>query len=152
MPKSTRNIPVELTERQERQRQETIDSVQRAINELNSEGAVITTAKLIDRTGLSRSTLSKPHVQQILKTNQVGKFRKRKILSPDTPYEDRIAQLEKELFTVKNHYVEEQKRRIKLQEEKKSLDNKYQILVGKYHRVVVFARNYGVPLDFDEDS
>lgn len=149
MSKTRRNIPKELAEKQKCQRQETMEKVQKAINELTAEGAVITTAKLIDRTGLSRSTLNKPHVQLVLKDNQVGKYRPRKVFAYDIAIEDRLAQLEKELSSVKISYEEEQKRRIRLQEEKKLLDNKYQLLLGKYHKVVLMAGNYGVPIDYD---
>ncbi len=141
-----------MAEKQKRQRQETIEKVQKAINELTAEGAVITTAKLIDRTGLSRSTLNKPHAQQVLKDNQVGKFRSRKAFASNTAIEDRLAHIEKQLSSVKISFAEEQKKRIRLQEEKKVLNNKYQLLLGKYHKVVLMARNYGVPIDFDEEG
>jgi len=151
MSNKNRNIPKELVQKQECQRNETIRKVQSAINELITEGALITTAKLIDRTGLSRSTINKPHVQNVLKDNQVGKYRSRIVISSNTAIEDQLAKLEKELSSVKINYEEEHKRRIRLQEEKKNLDYKYQMLLGKYHRTVFMAKNYGVPIDFDEE-
>jgi len=55
--------------------------------------------------------------------------------------------LEKKLETIKAKFEYERKKRSALQEENEQLKEKYQILFGNYHRAMVIARNYGVPID-----
>lgn len=59
-------LPHGLSEKQELQRQETINKVLRAANELQSQGCCINIKNIMSLTGLSRSVFSKPHVQDVL--------------------------------------------------------------------------------------
>lgn len=59
-------IPKELAQKQEHQRQSTINIVLRAISELKAEGHIIRIKDLMDYTGLSRSVFSKKHIRAIL--------------------------------------------------------------------------------------
>lgn len=59
-------LPQGLSEKQELQRQQTINKVLRAIDDLQSQGCKLSIKNLIDYTGLSRSTFSKPHVRKVL--------------------------------------------------------------------------------------
>jgi len=61
-----RKIPKQLAERQERQRQTTINTILRAISELKAEGYTIRIKDLMERTGFSRSVFSKGHVRGLL--------------------------------------------------------------------------------------
>jgi len=152
MTKTKRKIPDELAEKQARQRKETVKKIQQAIDELKSEGAIITTSKLVERTKLSRSTINKPHVQEVLKKNQVGRYQQRKVIDSDNSIEERLLALEKELATIKAKYEGERKKRSTLQAEHDQLKEKYQILFGKYHRAMVMARNYGAPIGRNFDG
>jgi len=60
------SLPKKLLNKQENQRQQTINLVLRAIVELTSEGYSIKIKDLMDRTGLSRSVFAKPHIRKIL--------------------------------------------------------------------------------------
>ena len=55
-----------LAKKQELQRQETINRVKRAMVDIKSEGRTVTISSLIEFTGLSRSTFSKPHIRELL--------------------------------------------------------------------------------------
>lgn len=59
-------LPRVIEEKQEFQRQETMNKVLRAINDLSNEGGNIRIKDLIEYTGLSRSTFAKQHVRDIL--------------------------------------------------------------------------------------
>lgn len=59
-------IPKKLAEKQEIQRQKTVNLVMRAIHDLKAEGYEIKIKNLIEYTNLSRSVFSKPHVRKVL--------------------------------------------------------------------------------------
>lgn len=61
-----RKIPDSLLDLQQMQREQTISAVKSAIQELQAEGYPITIKHLCERTGLSRSVFSKPHVKAVL--------------------------------------------------------------------------------------
>lgn len=57
-----RKISKQLIEKQETQRQKTINLVLRAIHDLKNEGYSIKIKDLMETTGLSRSVFAKPHI------------------------------------------------------------------------------------------
>lgn len=59
-------IPKKLVEKQEMQRQKTVNLVLRAIHELKAEGYEIKIKDLIEYTNLSRSVFFKPHIRKVL--------------------------------------------------------------------------------------
>ena len=59
-------IPRELIEKQELQRQKTINTVLRAIERLKAEGFDIRIKDLVEYTGFSRSVFGKPHIRKVL--------------------------------------------------------------------------------------
>jgi len=63
---SEKRLPKGLAEKQEFQRQETINRVLRAIADLKNEDRKVTISMLIEYTGLSRSTFSKVHIRELL--------------------------------------------------------------------------------------
>lgn len=71
-------IPKELAERQEKQRQNTVNIVRDAIEELSAEGHKITIKLLMGYTGFSRSTFAKQHIRNILMSMGVTKQEKNK--------------------------------------------------------------------------
>ncbi len=69
-------LPRVIREKQELQRQESINKVLRAIHELSNEGANIRIKDLIERTGLARSTFAKKHIRDILVEKGIVESRK----------------------------------------------------------------------------
>lgn len=61
-----KGLPKQLTEKQEFQRQQSINKVLRAIEELKVEGRSVTITALLEFTGLSRSVFSKGHIRKLL--------------------------------------------------------------------------------------
>jgi len=61
-----KNIPPALAERQELQRQDTINKILHAMQYLMDNGADVGIAELVHLTGLSRSVFAKPHVRTVL--------------------------------------------------------------------------------------
>lgn len=61
-----RELPKGLAEKQELQRQQTINKVLRAIADMEGEGRKVTISVLVEFTGLSRSTFAKPHIRELL--------------------------------------------------------------------------------------
>lgn len=59
-------MPKGLVEKQELQRQETINKVLRACADIKNEGMKVTISVLVEYTGLSRSTFFKPHIRELL--------------------------------------------------------------------------------------
>ena len=64
-------VPQSLKEKQELMRQQTINAVIKAIHELQEQGYVIRIKDLMAYTGLSRSTLGKVHVREVLERYDV---------------------------------------------------------------------------------
>lgn len=64
--KDKKILPTALAEKQELQRQETINKVLRACTDIQNEGNKVTIAALMAYTGLSRSAFSKPHTRGVL--------------------------------------------------------------------------------------
>lgn len=61
-----KKLPQGLAEKQELQRQETINKVLRACADIKNEGEEVTISSLVKYTGLSRSTFSKPHIRELI--------------------------------------------------------------------------------------
>ena len=64
-------IPRELKEKQELQRQKTINAVLRAIERLKAEGFDIKIKDLVEYTGLSRSVFGKSHIRKVLMDKRI---------------------------------------------------------------------------------
>nr|WP_288978441.1 DUF6262 family protein [uncultured Blautia sp.] len=64
--KKDNSLPQGLVNKQELQRQQTINKVLRACADIKDEGKIVTIATLVEYTGLSRSTFAKPHIRELL--------------------------------------------------------------------------------------
>lgn len=69
-------LPRVIEEKQALQRQETVNKVLRAINDMSNEGANIRIKDLIEYTGLARSTFAKQHVRDILIDKEIVESKK----------------------------------------------------------------------------
>lgn len=61
-----KGLPKQLTEKQELLRQQSINKVLRAIEELKAEGRCVTITALVEFTRLSRSVFFKEHIRELL--------------------------------------------------------------------------------------
>ncbi len=78
------NLPGKLREKQEYQRQHSINLVVRAINDLKAEGYSIKIKDLMEHTGLSRSVFAKPHIRELLVSQGIAKSEKTVDAPPDS--------------------------------------------------------------------
>ncbi|HOT59363.1 MAG TPA: DUF6262 family protein [Spirochaetales bacterium] len=94
-----------LAQKQEIQRQKSINLVLRAITELNVEGYRIRIKDLIEHTGLSRSIFAKPHIRKILIDKEICKASPKADVEQKAPTNKstRISNLEKKLRQKDEH-------------------------------------------------
>lgn len=81
MSDKERKLPETILNKQKLQREESMKKVQKAINEIKSEGYKVTMKLIQERSNLARSTLSKPHIQDILRANCVCKYEDKKTIT-----------------------------------------------------------------------
>jgi hypothetical protein len=126
-----RKIPDSLIDLQQKQREQTVSVVKTAIQELQAEGFPITIKCLCERTGLSRSVFSKPHVKSVLSE---AKF-PTKAISEGTlemKYERLLLQLEKS----KRMETDLKSANIKLRETVQDLRSECELLRGELHTLM----------------
>lgn len=155
--KKNRDIPKSLKDLQSSKRLTTVKKVQDAINDITEDGGVVTKKRLIELTGLSNSTFSKPHVISVLKANEVCQFKKSKI--KETAAENLvISRLYKEIEQLQN---DKQLLQAKLQDkdiaitkikkEHQELGDNYAMILGKIHllmkRIEILDIDIGIDLD-----
>ena len=118
-------LPKRLAEKQEMDRQKTINLVLRAITGLKAEGYGIKIKDLIEATGLSRSVFAKPHIRKILVDNGI-RHSKVDASVPSAPVHknSQIANL-KEKLAKKDEYIK------KLVEENAALKQECELLRGR---------------------
>lgn len=149
-----RKLPENLINRQNEIRQETLNKIQNAIDEIKAEGGLVTTKKLIERTGLSRSTFSKNHVKELLRMNRVCQFRDRQVIIEDKCSIKTIENLQNELdkaykkITKLTQELEKEKEKFsKLKFDYNDLHENYQLLLGKWHVLLKKAKIRGINID-----
>lgn len=153
-----REIPNTLKEKQEQNRLETINKVQEAIDDIKQDGGIVTRKLLLEKTGLSNSTFSKPHVKDVLEANRVCQFAtKKKVLS--VAKEDVTKNLYKEIEKLKreNNILASklQDKEIKAKSYKQDyveLSNNYAMLLSKLHLVMKKVDEYGIDIGIDFDN
>lgn len=112
MIKNKKKLPQGLAEKQELQRQETINKVLRACADIKNAGGKVTILSLVEYTGLSRSTFAKPHIREVLAEygyvfgNESAVVRKRKKSKQD----EIIAEKDRQIAELKhqNHNLEKE--------------------------------------------
>ncbi len=132
-----KELPEPLRKRQELQRQQTVNKVLHAIDDLEREGYKVRVKDLIEYTGLARSTFSKGHVRQLLIDKKIvkGKDGDEKSVKNKTNEKTRIGNLEVQLEK-KEAYVE------RLLEENKELKHECEILRGKVFQLMQQLQSY----------
>jgi len=123
-----KNIPPALAERQELQRQETINKVLHAIQYLMDNGADVGITELVHLTGLSRSVFAKPHVQKVLDEHYESYYETMEEMAEKTKRMERTERkAEKKKNKIKNH----NERVKRLTEENTSLKEECELLRGR---------------------
>lgn len=118
-------LPKELAEKQEMDRQKTINLVLRVITELKAEGYSIKIKDLMEVTGLSRSVFAKLHIRKILVDNGIGYSKTDASISSAPVHKNsQIANL-KEKLAKKDEYIK------KLVEENTALKQECELLWGR---------------------
>lgn len=132
-------------------KQKTIVSVQNAIDRVKEEGAIVTIKKLMEITGLARSTFSKEHVDEVLKKNKVCKYQNKVVIATEKNNSKLIEEFTKELertnkiVTKLTQELEKQKERyVKLQADHIQKHEDYQLLIGKWHTLMKKAKIAGI--------
>ncbi len=145
----SRSIPNKLKEKQNKQKQETIEKVENAIQMFKELGyGSITIANIISETNLARSTFSKPHVQEVLKKHKIGKYKEVKTIAieQENKYTKeqvkllekqlknaiiKINKLESELTTVTNKLKQEHLNYVVVELKNRELADKFQRMYDK---------------------
>lgn len=106
-----KKLPRSLVEKQELQRQETINKVLRATADIKSEGREVTISTLMAYTGLSRSTFAKPHIRELLAKDRYSSgngaavtYKRKK-----TTQEEMIAETDKQIAELRSRNAELEK-------------------------------------------
>ena len=118
-------IPQALKDKQEKTRQQTINVVIKAINELNEQGFKIRIKDLMEYTGLSRSTFGKPHVRAVLEKYGVAKAQA--TIKDETKQQRKLTIEDRLKRTIdsKNTYIK------RLMAENKAMKEECELLRGK---------------------
>lgn len=142
-----------LKERQEILRNKTVNSVEKAILNLRSEGYEINVKLLMERTGYSRPVFSKPHVLEMLKKYGVCRFKNIKGVPNNCgknyleDLEKHVNQLVKELEKTNKSLELALKRNIKQELEIKDIKDTNELLRGQLKMYYEKALAHGVDLD-----
>lgn len=142
-----RQLPEEVTNFQKNSKNETIKKVQAAIDELRAEGFIITRKLILERSGVSNSVLSKPHIKNVLKENKVCQYsvHKKVTITNDVLLDlaksaKKIEKLEKKVKELEYKLNKEKMNSIELKEAN-------QILLGQLHILKQKARLKNLILD-----
>ncbi len=151
----TRTIPKSLKDKQEEMKRNTINNIQEAIDTIQEEGGIVTKKKLIEYTGLSNATFSKPHVKQLLEINRVCQYREsKKITRTNNDIKQDIEvvnRLNKKIAMLESKVHDKEIVISKIKSEYEALNTNYELLLGKLHLVMrkVDEREYDIGIDFD---
>lgn len=143
-----KKIPDSLQKHQEQRKSETLQTIQTVIDALKDEGTIVTKKLLIELSGYSPSTFSKPHVKGLLEKNEVCQFRKRTTVTKRKTVEVRLKQqherLQKKCNKLEDILLEKDIRISYLEKDlEKEKDNNKRLL-GKLHEIMRQAEINGI--------
>jgi DNA-binding transcriptional MocR family regulator len=147
-----RKLPDTLSQKQEETKKETAYKIQKAIDELQSEGYIVSRKLLLERTGLSNSVLSKKHCIEVLKENSVCQYAIRKKISKTNANIDKKLEVELNKALIKIEKLEKEKKDLqaKLNAEKVeryALKENNEILRGQMQLLYHLASERGIDLE-----
>jgi hypothetical protein len=128
-----RKVPDSLIDLQQKQREQTLSSVKSTIQELQAEGYPITIKRLCERTGLSRSVFSKPHVKAVLDEELSNRSVK---AIPEGTLESQYAKLLLQLEKSKRRESDLRSANIQLRETVQELRSECELLRGELHSLM----------------
>lgn len=154
---SAKNIPENLKEKQEKQKLDTINKIQNSIDIIQEEGGIVTKKKLIEMTGLSNATFSKPHVKDVLKANKVCQFKNTKqvIKNNDKALTEqlylKISKLERENNLLNSKLQDKEIIISKIKNDYEELKKDYEVILGKIHFILrkIDERDISLGIDLD---
>ena len=129
-----KKIPEALVALQQKQRDHTISIVRNAIQEFRAEGYPITVKHLCERTELSRSVFSKPHVRALIEDARCSQRSATTISeeSLERQYAKTLSQLEKS----KRRETELKSANVQLRETILELRSECELLRGELHSLM----------------
>lgn len=144
-----RKLPKEVENYQDECKNETVNKVQIAIDELKAEGCIVTRKLIIERAGVSSSVLSKPHGKAVLEKNEVCQYEVKKKVK-GVSEKDYILELSK--ATKKIDKLNEENKKLRDVIDKKDLEyyklkEANEILRGQMFLLEKNARIHGIKLD-----
>ncbi|MFJ7185582.1 hypothetical protein [Lysinibacillus xylanilyticus] len=153
-----RDISTNLKKLQDAKRQETLEKIQHAIDEILEDDDIVTKKKLLELTGLSSATFSKPHVLDLLKKNKVCQFREtvKYEKSNDTSEVEQlqklIINLEKKNALLMSKLQDKDIKISLLREKNEKLENDYSMILGKLHLILkrIDMLDIDIGIDLDE--
>jgi dynactin complex subunit len=129
-----RKIPDSLIALQNRQREHTITLVRNSIQELQEEGYSVTVKRLCERTGLSRSVFSKPHVKALME-DAMRSQRPVTTISEES-LERQYAKILSQLEKSRRQKTELKSANIQLRETIQELRSECELLRGELHSLM----------------
>lgn len=152
-----KGIPNALKDKQEEQKCITKRKVQEAIDIILKEEGVVTKKKLLELTGLSPATFSKPHVKEVLKINKVCQFKTKNTIkkSHDEMVAEqlylKITKLEKEKNMLLSKLQDKEIIVLKYKSQYNELEENYNIILGKIHIIMrkLDENCIDIGIDFD---
>ncbi|MFY3791408.1 DUF6262 family protein [Ureibacillus sp. MALMAid1270] len=143
-----KKLPESLIKLQEQRREETLRTIQNAIDTLKEEGTIVTKKLLIELSGYSASTFSKPHVKELLERNEVCQFRKRVTVQQKQTLDEKLKRknekLQKKCNLLESRLLEKDIRLSKLEEDLEEEKEKNKRLLGKLHEIMRKAEMKGI--------
>lgn len=135
-----KKLPDSLLRHQEQRKSETLKTIQTVIDALKEEGTIVTKKLLIELSGYSASTFSKPHVKGLLEKNEVCQFRKRatvtKIQTIDGKLKRQNERLQKRCNKLEDKLLDKDIRISYLEKDVEQEKEKNKRLLGKLHEIM----------------
>lgn len=145
-----KKLPESLIKHQEQRKAETLQTVQSVIDVLKEEGTIITKKMLIELSGYSPSTFSKPHVKELLKNNEICQYRKRETISRTQAVDNKLKQKNEQLLKkcnkLQDNLLDKDIRISKLEVDLEEQKEKNKRLLGKLHEIMRQAEVKGISL------
>ena len=138
-------------------KQATLKKVQDAIDFIQAENRIVTKKELIELTGLSSGTFSRPYVKELLQDNRVCQFRGIQVENKETKQQQikevTIDQLTKKVAAleskVQDYDLQLEKKNsdlTKIKDEHEKLQKDHALLRGKYQQLLEYLDALGADL------
>lgn len=138
-------------------KQTSLTKIQDAINLIKADNRIVTKKELIELTGLSSGTFSRPYVKELLQKNKVCQYRGLQLENAETKTkqikEATIEQLSKKVLSleskIQDYDLQLEKKNndlAKLKEDYAKLENDHILLRGKYQQMLEYMDALGADM------